>query len=116
MHHSKSLKMAPFNRSYTTSYQSATVSVALSCTTLETRYNTLQYNANLVITRLQCWLPLGWELHPAKVSTAGRDVMRDQTYADHLQCVTRDGIKQQQCGLLCTCMSSIHLCRRGREE
>ena len=41
--------------------------------TLETRYNTLQYNANSVITRFKCWLPFRWELHPATVSTAGRD-------------------------------------------
>jgi len=41
--------------------------------TLETRYNALQYNANSVITRLQCWLPFRWELHPTTVSTAGRD-------------------------------------------
>jgi len=41
--------------------------------TLETRYNSFQYNTNSVITRLQCWLPFRWELHPATVSTAGCD-------------------------------------------
>jgi len=41
--------------------------------TLETRYNALQYNANSAIMRFKCWLPFGWELHPATVSTAGRD-------------------------------------------
>ena len=35
-----------------------------------------------------------------------------QRYADHLHCVT-DGMQQQLCGLLCTCMSSVHLSRRG---
>ena len=82
--------------------------------TLETRYNALQYNANSVITRLQCWLPFRWELHPTTVSKLA--VMRDQRYADHPHCVTRDGMQQLQRGLLCTCMSSVHLCRRGREE
>ena len=43
--------------------------------TLETCYNSLQYNANLVMTRLQCWLTFRWELHPATVSTAGRDAL-----------------------------------------
>jgi len=46
--------------------------VWLLCT-LKTRYNVIQYNAHSVITRLQCWLPFRWELHPATVSTAGRD-------------------------------------------
>ena len=43
-------------------------------------------------------------------------VMRDQRYADHPHCVTRDGMQQQRRGLLCTCMSSVHLCRRGKDE
>jgi len=77
------------------------------------RSNTIQYNANSVITRLHCWLPFRWELHPATLSTAG--LMRDQRYADHPHCVTRDGMQQQR-GLLCTCRSSVHLCRKGREE
>jgi len=80
--------------------------------TLETRYNALQYNANSVITWLRCWLPFRWELHPATASTAGRDawskICRPPTLC------TRD--RMQQRGLLCTCMSSIHLCRKGREE
>ena len=42
--------------------------------TLETRYNTLQYNANWVIMRLQCSFRFCWEPHPATESTAGRDV------------------------------------------
>jgi len=33
--HSRSLKTAPFDRSYTTSYHSAIVSIALSCTIFE---------------------------------------------------------------------------------
>ena len=48
-------------------------SVCIFVCTLETRYNALQYNANLVITQFKCWLLLGWKLHPATVSTTGCD-------------------------------------------
>jgi len=80
-------------------------------TGVETRYNVLQYNANSVITQLQCWLP--FHIQPQYQQLA---VMRDRRYADHPHCVTRDGMQQQQRGLLCTRMSSVHLCRRRRQE
>ena len=50
---------------------------------------------------LRCWLPFRWELRQATVSTAGRD----QRYADHPHCVTRDGMQQQQRGVYL-----VHVC------
>ena len=69
------------------------VEVMTHCSTLETSYDVLQYNANSVITRLQS--RFFRDLHPATVWTAGRDAWTSKTcipVATHAQCVTRDGM------------------------
>jgi len=44
--HSRSLKVAPVNRSYTTSYHSVTVTIALSCTNAEL------FNVENIVTKI----------------------------------------------------------------
>jgi len=82
--------------------------------TLETRYNALQYNANSVIRGYSVGSHFAGSYIQQQYQQLA--VMHDLGYADHLHCVARDGMQQQQRSLLCTRMSSVHLCRRGREE